>query len=98
MKCEFLWFIKWFFKEQIKKILFKCFEKYYFKVCCIIDCLEVFIEIFFSLELQVICWLDYKYYCIFKFFIVIILNGLILFVFDWYGGRVLDKYIVFVDL
>ena len=44
MKGELSWLIKWPSKEQTKKTLPKCFEKYYSKVRCIIDCSEVFIE------------------------------------------------------
>ena len=35
MKCELSWLIKWPSKEQTKKVLPKCFEKYYSKVRCI---------------------------------------------------------------
>ena len=68
MKCELSWLIKQPSKEQTKKVLPKCFEKYYSKVRCIIDCSEVFIETPSSLELQAICWSDYKHHCTFKFF------------------------------
>ena len=94
MKCELSWLIKWPSKEQTKKVLPKCFEKYYSKVRCIIDCSEVFIETPSSLELQAICWSDYKHHCTFKFLIGITPNGLISFVSDCYGGRASDKFIV----
>ena len=94
MKCELSWLIKWPSKEQTKKVLPKCFEKYYSKVRCIIDCSEVFIETPSSLELQAICWSDYKHHCTFKFLIGITSNGLISFVSDCYGGRASDKFIV----
>lgn len=42
----------------------------------------------------VILWSEYKYYYIFKVFVVIILNGVILYVFLCYGGRVFDIFIV----
>lgn len=70
------------------------FFKYYFKCCVIIDCIEVYIEIFFSLEIVVMCWLNYKQYYIVKFLIGIIFNGVVLFVFFVYGGRVSDVFIV----
>ena len=94
MKCELSWLIKWLSKEQTKKVLPKCFEKYNSKVRCIIDCSEVFIETPSSLELQAICWSDYKHHCTFKFLIGITSNGLISFVSDCYGGRASNKFIV----
>ena len=79
--------IKWPSKKQTKKTLPKCFEKYYSKVRCIIDCSEVFIETPSSLEFQATCWSDYKHHCTLKFLIAITPNGLISFVSDCYGGR-----------
>ena len=81
-------------KEQTKKVLPKCFEKYCSKVQCIIDWSQVFVETPSSLELQAICWSDCKHHCTFKFLIGITPSGIIYFLSDCYGGRASDKFIV----
>ena len=71
--------------KRTNKTLPKCFEKFYPKVRCIIDCSKVFVETPSSLEVQAPCWSDYKH---------IMPNGLISFVSDCYGGRASGKFIV----
>lgn len=74
--------------------MFCCFRKMYLNCCVIIDCIEVYIEIFIVFDIVVVLWFDYKQYYIFKFLVVIILRGVVFWVFFVYGGCVFDVYIV----
>lgn len=94
MSVELSWIITWPSRNQIRKTQPSCFQQYYRKVRCIIDCSEIFIETPSSLEVQAACWSDYKHHCTFKFLIGTTPNGLISFISDCYGGRASDKFIV----
>ena len=94
MNMELSWLVACHSREQTRKTLPKCFENFYPKVRCIIDCSEIFMETPSSLEVHAACWSDYKHHCTFKFLIGITPNGLISFIYDCYGGRASDKFIV----
>lgn len=49
MNVVFLFFLKRLFVKCMKKFLLKCFKLVFFKIICIIDCIEFFIEWFFIL-------------------------------------------------
>ena len=94
MRLELSSLIIWPSKQVTKKELPSCFEKHYPKVRCIIDCTEVFIETPSSLEIQALCWSEYKHHTTIKFLVGITPNGMISFVSPCFGGRASDKFIV----
>ena len=94
MRKELGWLIIWPTRPDIKKSLPECFRKWFPKVRCIIDCTEFFIETPSSLDVQAMCWSEYKHHCTFKVLIGITPTGHISFVSDCYGGRASDKFIV----
>lgn len=51
-------------------------------------------ELFFSLDKRLLCYLSYKLRIIMKFFIGIIFNGVVLFCSDLYCGFISDFEIV----
>ena len=94
MRKELGWLIIWPTRLDTKKSLPECFRKWFPKVRCIIDCTEFFIETPSSLDVQAMCWSEYKHHCTFKVLIGITPTGLISFVSDCYGGCASDKFIV----
>lgn len=81
--------------EVVKKIMLKKFKKLgYCKVCYIIDCIEIFIEILSDFVIRVLMWLDYKYYNIVKILVLIILNGVFNFILEVWGGCILDVFLI----
>lgn len=75
--------------------MFQCFQ-YVFgkKIIVIIDCFEVFIEKLFNLLVRVQIFLSYKNYNIIKVLVGIILQGIIFYVLEVWGGCVLDKFLI----
>lgn len=94
MRKELSWLIIWPTRQDTRKSLPECFKKWFPKVRCIIDCTEFFIETPSSLDVQAMCWSEYKHHCTIKVLISITPTGLISFVSDCYGGRASDKFIV----
>ena len=94
MRLELAHLIIWPSKQVTRAHLPKCFQKHYPKVRCIIDCTEVFIETPSSLEIQALCWSDYKHHTTIKFLVCITPTGMISHVSLCYGGRASDKFIV----
>lgn len=86
--------VNWLPREAIRDHLPNIYKKMgHYKLRCIIDCTEVFIERPKSLELQAQTWSDYKSHNTIKFLIGISPAGFITFLSDCYGGRTSDKYI-----
>ena len=77
MRLELAHLIIWPSKQVTRAHLPKCFQKHYPKVWCIIDCTEVFIETPSSLEIQALCWSDYKHHTTTKFLVCITPTGMI---------------------
>lgn len=94
MRLELSPLIIWPSKSVTRAQLPHCFQKHYPKVRCIIDCTEVFIETPSSLEIQALCWSEYKHHTTIKFLVAISPNGMISYVSPCYGGRASDKFIV----
>ena len=94
MRLELCPLIRWPSKQGTRKELPNCFQKHYPKVRCIIDCTEVFTETPSSLEIQALCWSEYKHHTTIKFLVGITPNGMISYVSPCYGGRASDKFIV----
>ena len=93
MRLEFSHLIIWPSKEVTRENLPNCFQLFYPKVRCIIDCTEVNIETPSSLDTQAKCWSDYKHHCTVKFLVAITPNGMVSYVSKCYGGRATDKHI-----
>ena len=91
---ELKWLIMWPSKVDIRRSLPESFKKWFPKVRTIIDCTEVFIETPSSLDVQAMCWSEYKHHTTIKFFVAISPSGLIMYVSPCYGGRASDKFIV----
>ena len=93
MRQELAHLIIWPSKRVVKEKLPACFQMLYPHVRCIIDCTEVFIETPSSLDIQAMCWSEYKHHCTIKFLVSITPNGMISYVSPCYGGRASDKFI-----
>ena len=91
---ELRYLIIWPSKGQIYATLPGAFRRLYPKVCVIIDCTEVFLEIPSSLEVGALLWSDYKHHYTFKFLVAITPNGAVSWVSPCFGGRTSDVYIV----
>ena len=86
--------IAWLPREPIRDHIPNIFKKTgHYKVRCIIDCSEVFIQRPKSMIFQAVTWSDYKSHNTFKFLIGISPSGFITFVSDCYGGRASDRFI-----
>ncbi|XP_057292614.1 uncharacterized protein LOC130621336 [Hydractinia symbiolongicarpus] len=86
--------VNWLPREAVRDHLPNIYKKMgHYKLRCIIDCTEVFIERPKSLELQAQTWSDYKSHNTIKFLIGISPAGFITFLSDCYGGRTSDKCI-----
>jgi hypothetical protein len=94
MSKELKWLIMWPSKLDTRKTLPVCFRKWFPKVRTIIDCTEIKIETPSALDIQAMCWSNYKQHTTLKFLISISPCGLISFVSKCYGGRASDKFIV----
>lgn len=81
-------------KGQVKLHLLDPFKRLYPNVRCIIDCFEVFSETPRALDIQAALWSDYKHHYTVKFLVAITPNGAPRYVWQCYGGRATDKYIV----
>ncbi|KAK3095162.1 hypothetical protein FSP39_010913 [Pinctada imbricata] len=93
MRLELSSLIVWPSREVVRQNLPDCFQHFYPKLRCIIDCTEVFIETPSSLDTQAKCWSDYKHNCTVTFLVAITPNGSISYVSPCYGGRASDKFI-----
>ncbi|KAJ8035160.1 hypothetical protein HOLleu_22294 [Holothuria leucospilota] len=91
---ELKWLIMWSSKKDIRRSLPESFKKWFPKGRTTIVCTEVFIETPSWLDVQAICWSEYKHHTTIKFLLAISPSGLIMYVSPWYGGRASDKYIV----
>ena len=60
--------IRWSDKETVRITLLTAFKKHYSKVCCIIDCSEIFIEHPSSLQARAETFSNYKKHNTVKFF------------------------------
>ena len=86
--------IAWIPREPIRDHVPNIFKKTgHYKVRCIIDCSEVFIQRPRSMISQAVTWSDYKSHNTFKFLIGISPSGFITFVYECYGGRASDRFI-----
>ena len=94
MALELKFLIPWPGRIQVSRNLPDSFRKYYKKCRVIIDCTEFFIETPSSLEVQTLCWSEYKHHSTIKVLVGITPNGCFSFISDSYGGRASDKFIV----
>ena len=87
--------ITWLPLEAVRSNLPGVFIKAdYKKYRVILDCAEIFIEIPKSLINQACTWSEYKHHNTIKFLVGISPTGYITFLWDCYGGRDGDRYIV----
>lgn len=94
MAAELKYLISWPSKQENINSLPESFKKNYPKTRVIIDCTEIFIQTPSSLDVQSMCWSEYKHHTTIKFLLGISPRGLITFVSKAYGGRASDKFIV----
>ncbi len=83
--------ICWPSAESIHKALPQSFRKSYKKVQGIINCLEIEIDKPSDAREQALTWSDYKHANTIKYLICITLDGLINFISEGYGGRIIRK-------
>ena len=86
--------IIWPSRQQIRKTLPECSQKFYRKCRTIIDCTEIFTETPSSLEAHNLLWCAYKHHTTNKILVCIAINGAISCIWKAYGGRSSDVHIV----
>lgn len=94
MALELKFLISWPDRIKVLRNMPDSFRKYYSKCRVIIDCTEFFIETPSSLEVQTLCWSEYKHHSTIKILVGITPNGCFSFISDSYGGKASDKFIV----
>lgn len=94
MALELRFLISWPDRIQVLRNMPDHFRKYYNKCRVVIDCTEFYIETPSSLEMQSLCWSEYKHHCTIKLLVGITPNGSFSFISDTYGGRASDKFII----
>lgn len=94
MALELKFLISWPDRIQVRRNLPDSFRKYYRKCRVIIDCTEFFIETPSSLQIQTLCWSEYKHHSTIKVLVGITPNGCFSYVSESYGGRASDQFIV----